>query len=163
DPHGSPRPARGARDVPVRTSIYFELEVPLGAKGGDITPESVSVDLQPARGTRAELLLPGAHFAKGCRGWLRPKHDLQGKKTLAVYSAPPLPLNPGTTYKVTFADSAPGKLAATGASGTWSFTTASADVNRQVSVAFDLRHEPVRWHGQFFSGVCNVVFCTQAG
>ena len=26
----------------------------------------------------------------------------------------------------------------------------------------DLGAEPVRWHGQFFSGICNVIFCTQA-
>ena len=25
DPHGGPRPARDARDVPLRTSLYFEL------------------------------------------------------------------------------------------------------------------------------------------
>ena len=28
DPHGSPRPARDARDVPLRTSLYFELGPP---------------------------------------------------------------------------------------------------------------------------------------
>ena len=26
----------------------------------------------------------------------------------------------------------------------------------------DLRAEPVRWHGRFFSGLCNVIFCSQA-
>ena len=28
DPHGTPRPARNARSVPLKTSIYFELGVP---------------------------------------------------------------------------------------------------------------------------------------
>ena len=31
-----------------------------------------------------------------------------------------------------------------------------------VSFVLDLKSEPVRWHGRFFSGICNVVFCTQA-
>ena len=37
DPHGSPRPARDARDVPVKTSIYFELGAPKGTKSGTST------------------------------------------------------------------------------------------------------------------------------
>jgi hypothetical protein len=50
DPHGSPRPARDARDVPLGTSLYLELAVPPGAEAGDADPEWNSgaiVDLDP--------------------------------------------------------------------------------------------------------------------
>ena len=43
DPHGSPRPARDARDVPLRTSLYFELAMPPEAKGRRGEPRSVAV------------------------------------------------------------------------------------------------------------------------
>ena len=88
DPHGSPRPARGARNVPLRTSIYCELQGAQGAQVADVRFESVSVSLQPEGGARIELLRSGERFAEGYRGWLRPKHDLQGKKSLAVYVIP---------------------------------------------------------------------------
>jgi hypothetical protein len=88
DPHGSPRPARGARNVPLRTSIYCELESAQGAQVADVYPESVLVSLQPAGGARVEMLRSGERFAEGYRGWLRPKQDLQGRKSLAVYVIP---------------------------------------------------------------------------
>jgi hypothetical protein len=88
DPHGSPRPARGARNVPLRTSIYCELEGAQGAQVADVYPESVSVSLQPEGGARIELLRSGERFSEGYRGCLRPKQDLQGKKSLAVYVIP---------------------------------------------------------------------------
>ena len=59
DPHGSPRPARVVRNVPVTTSIYLELGTPTRAKPGDVSPESVSVSLQERGGDALELLRPG--------------------------------------------------------------------------------------------------------
>src|SRR4051794_39782068 len=50
DPHGSPRPARDAKDVPLRTSLYLELGLPPEAKVGGVDPESVGVTLQPEGG-----------------------------------------------------------------------------------------------------------------
>jgi hypothetical protein len=41
DPHGSPRPFRDARDVPLRTSIYLELANPPGSKAGEVNPDAV--------------------------------------------------------------------------------------------------------------------------
>ncbi len=70
DPHGAPRPARGARDVPLRTSLYLELALPPGAKADEVDPESVSVRLQPDGGEPVELLGPGRRFAGGASGWL---------------------------------------------------------------------------------------------
>ena len=28
--------------------------------------------------------------------------------------------------------------------------------------SLDLKADPIQWHGRFFSGICNVIFCTQA-
>ena len=162
DPHGSPRPARNVRDVPVCTSIYFELELPQGAKGGDVSPESVSVSLQPEGGAVTDLLARGGHFAAGCSGWLRPKADLQGKKSLAIYIEPAGPLKPATTYKVAAAAGAAGSPASPAAAGSWIFTTEAEPAAHKLQFALDLKREPVHWHGRFFSGICNVIFCTQA-
>ena len=46
--------------------------------------------------------------------------------------------------------------------GTWSFTTEAAARSIALEFPLDLATEPVRWHGRFFSGLCNVIFCTQA-
>src|SRR5262249_14414541 len=46
--------------------------------------------------------------------------------------------------------------------GTWSFTTESAPAVHQIEFSVDLRAHPVEWHGRFFSGICNVIFCSQA-
>ena len=126
DPHGSPRPARDARDVPVKTSIYFELEGQKAAMGGEVRPDSVSVSLQPEGGASAELLRAGGGFAEGCRGWLRPNQDLQGKKALAVYVELASPLKPATTYKVVVAARPIGERAQAEEAGAWSFRTGAA-------------------------------------
>ncbi len=162
DPHGSPRPARGARGVPLRTSIYLELEVSQGPKGGDVNPDGVSVSLRPEGGAVEELLRSGGTFAAGCRGWLRPKQDLQGKKSLAVYIEPGRPLKPSTNYNVVVSMRRAGQPDSVVPAGRWSFATAALPAVHPIRFALDLKREPVRWHGQFFSGICNVIFCTQA-
>ena len=48
------------------------------------------------------------------------------------------------------------------AAGTWSFTTESIPAVHTQEFSFDLKSEPIHWQGRFFSGICNVVFCTQA-
>src|SRR4051812_24799048 len=110
DPHGSPRPARDAKDVPLRTSLYLELGLPPEAKAGEVDPESVGVTLQPEGGDPVELLRPGRRFAEGASGWLRPKQDLSGAKSLAVYIEPGGPLGPRTrhTVRVSAGDTAAG-------------------------------------------------------
>ncbi len=160
DPHGSPRPARGARNVPLRTSIYFELEGSQGVHGGEVRADSVSVSLQPVGGARVEVLRSGGLFADGCRGWLRPKQDLQSKKSLAVYFEPARPLIASKTYDVVVTASA--GQPALAATHQWSFTTEAAPAVHPIRLALDLKTEPIPWHGRFFSGICNVIFCTQA-
>ena len=162
DPHGSPRPARDARNVPVKTSIYFELQRTKGVKSGEVNPASVSVRLQDQGGAAVELLQQGQRFSGGASGWLRPKQDLQGAKSLAVYIEPSQPLKPATQYTViASADSIKDDERAA-AAGTWSFTTEPFAPVRKEEFSLDLKSEPIQWHGRFFSGVCNVIFCTRA-
>src|SRR5438309_663430 len=56
DPHGSPRPFREARDVPLRTSIYLELATPQDVKPADPELQSVAVSLKPDQGEVVDLL-----------------------------------------------------------------------------------------------------------
>ncbi len=162
DPHGSPRPARSARDVPVRTSLYFELEIPPGQKPDDVSPESVAVWLESEGKAAVELLRPGGHFTKGNRGWLRPKQDLQGRKALAVYIEPAESLKPGTRYTMSVSARSMNSPRESTPAGTWSFTTEVTAAVHELEFPLELGAEPVRWHGRFFSGICNVIFCTQA-
>ncbi len=156
DPHGSPRPFRDARDVPVRTSLYVELAAP----AAEVDPDSVSISLRPDGGDALELLGPGRRFAAGASGWLRTKNNLSGARSLAVYIEPPGPHKPATRYTATVRASAGTGQPAD--AGTWSFTTESVGASHALAFRLDLAAEPVRWHGRFFSGVCNVTFCSQA-
>ncbi|HWE37049.1 MAG TPA: hypothetical protein VG406_10820 [Isosphaeraceae bacterium] len=156
DPHGSPRPARDARDVPLRTSLYLELATAgENASTKDVDPDSVAVHLRKKGEDATELLRPGRRFAGGASGWLKPKGDLGGNKSLAVYIELPRPLEPSTTYTVQVS------AGSTKDAGSWSFTTESAPSTRPLSFVIDLDADPVQWHGRFFSGLCNVIFCTQ--
>ncbi|HXE55848.1 MAG TPA: hypothetical protein VN541_22680 [Tepidisphaeraceae bacterium] len=153
DPGGSPRPAPDARNVPLRTSLYFELE-PSTTQGPKPDPQSVAVNLQPDGGD-AELLRPGERFAHGVSGWLRK----QGEKSLAVYIDPGAALKRQTRYVVRVSTLTGGRQLE---AGSWSFTTAAAPSVHKLNVQLDLATKPVQWHGHFFSGICNVIFCSQA-
>lgn len=154
DPHGSPRPFRDATNVPLRTSLYLELAVAPGSKG-KVDAETVSLTLQPEGGAAVELLGAKGRFAAGASGWLRPKSDLSGAGSLAVYVESPAPLRPSTRYNAVV-------NAAGARAGAWSFTTEAAPAGpRQINFQLDLAASPIRWHGRFFSGICNVVFCSK--
>jgi Glycosyl hydrolases family 39 len=162
DPHGSPRPARDARDVPIKTSIYLELGTPAHANSGEVSPESVSVRLQEQGGEVVALLQSGRQFVKGAAGWLRPKQDLQGAKSLAVYIEPGRPLQPATKYTIVVSAGAVNQKDPSVTAGTWSFSTESVPAVHAQEFSLDLKSEPIHWQGRFFSGNCNVIFCTQA-
>jgi hypothetical protein len=162
DPHGSPRPARDARNVPLLTSIYLELGLPPAAKGQEVSPDLVAVRMQAEGGEFVELLRPGQHFAEGGSGWLRLKQDLAGAWSLAVYLEPPGPLKPETRYTVQVSAGPAGGAGQPDDAGAWSFTTEAPPSVRAIEFPLDLGTDPVRWHGQFFSGLCNVIFCSQA-
>jgi hypothetical protein len=169
DPHGTPRPARDARDVPVRTSFYFEIGITPEAKGDQMDPDSVAVELRrPADANPpAALLQPGGRFVAPGTGRIRSRQVMQGAEMkpvdlLAVYIEPGEPLQPETTYIVRVAArSTQGKMLAA-ADGTWSFRTEAEPEVHPLAYALELNSEPVRWHGKFFSGLCNVCFCTSA-
>jgi len=153
DPHGSPRPARDAQDVPTRSSLYLELATPPGS--AEVDPETVSISLESEGGEAVTILGSGRRFAGGASGWLRPRQDLSGVRSLAVYVEPGAPMIPATRQTV--------RVEAGGSpAGTWSFTTEGTPKAHALSFPIDLAAEPVRWRGRFFSGICNVIFCSDA-
>lgn len=160
DPYGFPRPGPGHKDVPLRTSFYIELG--MGAKSSDtVTPDSVTLSLQPAGAEPFAILATGQKFAAGYSGKLLPTTiGFQGEKALAVYVTGGAPLKPATAYTihVTARSTAGGQLPAK--DGTWSFTTEPASQPAAISMVLDLTRPPVQWHGAFFSGFCKPSFCT---
>jgi hypothetical protein len=162
DPHGFPRPAKGARDVPVRTSHYLELGIAKEAKGDSVSPDSVSIRLQKAGEEPAVMLDAGQRFAKGYSGWLRPRKNLQGEGSLAVYVDRDEPLLPKTSYTVRVSARSLKGAALGENEGSWTFTTEEAPRTHAVTFALNFADEPVHWRGAFFSGFGNVIFCTSA-
>ena len=77
------RPARqppaGPRcaDVPLRTSLYFELANAGRRKTRRCEPRLGLGQPSSHGGADVELLRPGRRFAEGAWGWLRPKQDLR--------------------------------------------------------------------------------------
>ncbi len=164
DPHGSPRPARDARDVPLRTSLYFELQLgpPRAANGiKDVSADSVVVSLQSSGDDAIELLRGGRRFAEGCSGWLRPRSDLSGARSLAVYIEPGRTLKPAANYTVRVSAIPAANGGQPENAATWSFTTEAAPSVHALEFPLDLGAGGVEWHGRFFSGLCNVIFCTE--
>jgi hypothetical protein len=157
DPHGSPRPFRDARDVPLRTSIYFELAMPADVKLGGMDPLSAAVRLQPDQGDVVDLLGPGKQFGEGARGWIRPSG-----KSVFVYIEPGRPLKPATRYTVHISTASVDATRRRIDAGSWSFLTEAAPSAHALHYRLDLGAEPIQWHGQFFSGICNVIFCTRS-
>ncbi|MBM3335064.1 hypothetical protein FJY63_10430, partial [Candidatus Sumerlaeota bacterium] len=167
DPHGTPRPARNALNVPLRTSIYFELGMSAEAKGDQVVADSVAIRLQPKGGKPVDVLRSGQRFAKGGSGWLRPRQVQQGASgqtvnLLAVYVEPGEALEPATTYTARVSARSRNGAELPETAGAWTFATEAAPKTHTLTFPLDLGAEPVRWRGAFFSGICNVVFCTQA-
>ena len=154
DPHGSPRPFRDARDVPVRTSLYLELAA--SSKDAEVKPETVTVTLQKEKGEPVVLLAPGQKFAEKASGWLRIKQEMFGGRALAVYVEPGKPLDPSSSYTVRVQAGPEEKEVKS-----WNFTTEASPSVQTVTYPIHLAEEPIRWHGRFFSGLCNVIFCSE--
>ena len=168
DPHGSPRPFRDARDVPLRTSLYLELATPPGAKAGEVSPDSVSVSLQPGRRRGRRAAAAGPPVRRGCLGVAAAEERPLGRPVARrLHRAPRTAESPRRDTPRRCARR-PARAAGRGrdppadVAGTWSFTTEAAEPVHRLAFPLDLGAEPVRWHGRFFSGVCNVIFCSQA-
>jgi hypothetical protein len=165
DPHGTPRPARGAEHVPLGTSIYFELTPDVAATDDRIIADSVTIKLKAQGGEEFELLGRNGKFSPGVLGWLRPRELHQGLNPkslhgLAVYVELGRALDSGTSYTVSVSARSEQGGELNGALGRWSFRTEEMPVGRRLELGFDFNAQPVRWKGHFFSGVCNVLFCT---
>jgi hypothetical protein len=156
DPYGAPRPAPGQQHVPLRTTLYFELGV--GAKGGPdpVLPESVTIELQPDGDPAVSVLKPDKQFAGGYSGRFLPDKGLK----LAVYVDPAKPLRPATTYTVRVTAKTRGGATLPEKAGTWRFTTEAEPKPHAIDFELNLKDQAVRWQGGFFTGFCNVAFCS---
>ena len=162
DPHGSPRPFRNAQNVPLATSLYVELSSADPAERLD--PAKLSVELWQNGKRVRKLLEPGQKFVAPATGWIRPRQGLAGAELkrvdqVGLYIEPNMRLEPATRYEVRIDTPPPDKGYTTTVS--WSFTTEGEPTQHRVVQRLDLSQPPVHWHGRFFSGLCNVVFCTQ--
>ncbi len=183
DPYGVPRPARNTEDVPIGTSLFFKLAMH-EAEGDTIAADSLRVWLEAEGHEPRTLVGEGGALAAGVSGWIREGAVGSGRGML-VYLDPADPLEPGTQYTVriaarsnegvAFAEGDPLYLPApllfrvlAGAERVqpagprrWTFTTADGPARRAVDFVLNLAEKPIRWQGAFFSGFCNVQFCTQ--
>lgn len=168
DPHGSPRPFRGAEHVPLRTSLYCELEAT--GPAGRLDPASLSAVLLKDGKPVATLLSPGRKFVSPATGWIQARTGRAGAALkqvdqLVLYIEPNAPLEPSTKYEVVVATTASDEAKDAQSEARphqvrWSFTTEAAPQLHRVPLQADFAQPPIHWRGKFFSGICNVVFCT---
>ena len=100
-----PRPNSGAMDVPVDTTLYFEL-----ASGSDEAGKPDPADLAALRVTltRADanestLLYGDGHWCNGTSGRIFEPQEFPQQPNTGVYIVPPRLLAPATTYAVSVA------------------------------------------------------------
>ena len=149
--------------MPLRTSLYFELGMSADAKDDAVDPGTIAVELRVAGGESVPLLGAGQRFERGVSGWIKPSQDLGGNKATAVYIEPGRALRPETVYEVEVSARSKAGATMSAGRGRWSFTTEAPTSVQHVSFEVDLRTDPVHWRGAFFSGICNVIFCSEAG
>ncbi len=160
DPYGYPRPAPGAVDVPVGTSLFFELGFDDKQTNDAVLEDSVAVRIEAEGVSPIELLRPRRRFADGYHGKFTA--DKRRGSALAVYIDGGVGLRPSTTYTVTVAARSRNGGVLRPAAGTWRFTTAAAATSHALRFRLDTSKPAVRWHGGFFTGFCKPSFCTSA-
>ncbi len=158
DPYGVPRPAPGAKHVPLRTSIWIHFRLRDAASTDRVLADSVRVLLQDEHGGEQPLVEPGQRFVPPASGWfatspLRPQE-------LMLYIEPGRSLSPDTRYTIRVQARSADGLELTSRWRRWQFRTEAAPMSHEYRFAVNLSAPPVRWHGGFFTGICNVVFCT---
>jgi len=160
DPYGYPRPAPSESDVPVATSLFFQVGFPKKDATDAVLPDSISVRIGPVGKEQVEILKPGRVFADGYTGKIS-SNDRRGP-AVAVYLDGAADLEPSTTYVVSVtARSREGTVLGL-KQGTWRFTTGDEAVAHTVPLQLDLSTPFVRWQGGFFTGFCKPSFCTSA-
>ena len=160
DPFGAPRPEPNQKHVPLRTTIYVELGMGEKDSKDAVLPESVAIEIQPAGGKPVAVLNKNRRFAEGFSGRFLPGRGGTAKSTLAVYVEPEQPLHPETTYTIRVAARSGDAASLPEKAGAWTFTTEGEPKPRPIEFRLNLRDAPARWEGGFFTGFCNVSFCT---
>lgn len=161
DPFGWPRPAPGAEQVPLSTSLFFQLGFRDREASDRVLADSVSVRVLGPEGTSAvEVLAAGQQFAPGFQGQLQPSRKPEG--ALAVYIDGPFAWQPRTRYTIEVRARSLAGAELQGAPGAWSFTTADAPGRPTIEFQVDLAQPAVAWQGGFFTGFCKPSFCTSA-
>jgi hypothetical protein len=159
-----PRPASDSKNVPLATSIFIQLATPDETNRDTVVADSVAVSLRTVGAEGGEwvpLLQSDERFAPGVSGWVRfDKPSARKARPLSVYIEPSERLQPETTYEVRVQARSTEGGELPQADGIWRFTTAVAPKVHTVQMPLNLDDEPVDWHGRFFSGICNVVFCS---
>ncbi len=165
DPIRVPRPAFGAKQVPLRTSFFLLLRT--DDPDDRVKPDSVTVELIPEGGTAFTILSSQQVPAVGYRAHLfADRFRRYGGEGLGVYIEPgdaAPPLQPGTRYTVGIqaATTKGGTLPAD--ANTWSFTTETATDPRPLTMRLDLAEPPhVEWEGEFFNAIAKPSFTTSS-
>jgi hypothetical protein len=159
DPYGSPRPAPAQQHVPLQTTFYVELAAGRGSPDV-VLPESVAIELTPDEGESLVLLRPGCRFGPGYSGKFLPgKEDADGN-TLAVYVDGSERLRPSTRYTIHVSARTRDGATLPAKAGSWRFTTEVEPAVQPIRFSFSLEAPAVRWQGGFFTGFCNIAFCT---
>lgn len=160
DPYGYPRPTPGQTDVPMATSLFFQLGFQQKDATDAVLPDSISVRIGPVGGAQTEIFKPGRVFANGYSG----KISASNKRgpAVAVYIDVAARLKPSTTYVVSVSARSRNGAALDSNKGTWRFTTGEAASTHAVPMQLDLSDPAVDWHGGFFTGFCKPSFCTSA-
>jgi hypothetical protein len=162
DPYGAPRPAPNQEHVPLQSSVYVELGLSEKGSSDVVLPESVAIELEPEGGPAISILRPNRQFADGYAGKFLHGKDEQKRATLAVYVDPTRKLRPATKYTARVTARSRDGAALTAAAGTWHFTTEAEPKPQPIDFRLALGEPAVRWQGGFFTGICNVAFCTSA-
>ena len=156
-----PRPVSHAKDVPLHTTLYFELAAGADGEGrpDPLDVDTLRVTLAEAGASPVVLLDAGRKWLGGASGRIFAPAVFPPAPNLGVYVVLPAPLKPATSYAVGVecksrlgAGLAPDWIG-------WKFRTRAAQPPGRARLAGDVART-VRWQGQIFAGICKPNFDT---
>ncbi len=157
-----PRPCDGDVDITRRTSIYFELALPLTGHypTNGIDLNSVVLTLTPAGGSASAVYGPNQVSAPGWTGTALPFYTDGSNWIFGFEIVPESPLLAATTYTATVDATTKQGEPVDPATATWTFTT-RRDLSGAVrTLDIDLASPTVHWPGRWFGGTAKVTFDT---
>ncbi len=159
-----PRPCAGNVDVTRRTSIYFELSLPVtGHYPNDgINLNSVVLKLAAAGQPAVTVFGPGRVWAPGWTGQIVPAFVDGSEWVFGFESVPGAPLAAQTAYTATVSAWTKGGEPVDPATATWTFTTRRDLEGASVTFDVDLGGPTVDWVGRWFGGTAKTTFDTSA-